>query len=89
MPHCRTKKVHNITVISEPGGDYVDHSETGESGLAMANYLYEVIVETESKESLLAMGSGKFNNFNRYLVIPTCVVWVTQLGGLGFSGGDS
>ena len=60
MPHCRTKKVHNITVISEPGGDYVDHSESGESGLAMANYLYEVIVETESKESLLAMGSGKF-----------------------------
>ena len=58
----------------------MDHCESGESGLAMANILYDVIVETESKESLLAMGSGKFN---RYLLCSDFYLNFLILG-LGF-----
>ena len=58
-PHCQEKKSHLITVVQEPGGSYLDHFECGESGLAVSNALYGVIIDSGSKDSLLALGSGK------------------------------
>ena len=57
------KKQHTITVIKEPNPKYVDHFESGESGLSVAGGLHRVIQSTKSETTLLAIGSdGAYTN---------------------------
>ena len=55
-------KAHFVTVVAEPEIDFVDfYKVSNESGRALAEGLWsEVIVPTESQETLLALGSGKY-----------------------------
>ena len=52
-----------MTVIKEgfetPDPKYIDHKEAGETGLAMGGVVMKVIEETNSIDSLLAIGSGE------------------------------
>ena len=61
VPHCQDKKSIKL-VVKDSGGSYVDHFDCGESGLAVSNALYGLIIDSGSKDSLLAFGSGKLLN---------------------------
>ena len=57
------ERQHHLTVIKEgfqtPDPKYIHHAEAGETGLEMAATVYDVIVKSQSKDSLVAIGSGK------------------------------
>ena len=59
QPHNKELKMNLITVVSEPEGEYVRHFESGGTGLAMANGLYQTLEETGSIDTILAIGCGK------------------------------
>ena len=63
--HNQTVRKHNLSIIKEgckadPTPKYVDHVESGESGVAMAGKIMDVIENTNSTESLLAIGAGNY-----------------------------
>ena len=62
--HNQKIRKHHLTIMkegckSDPTPKYVNHVESGESGLAMAGQIMTVIENTDSKESLVAIGGGK------------------------------
>ena len=61
--HNKYERQHHLTVIKEgfqtPDPKYIHHAEAGETGLEMAATVYDVIVKSQSKDSLVAIGSGK------------------------------
>ena len=57
LPNNHVKRVHTITVATDEG--YVDHFETnGETGANIADGVMKVITESESQDTLLAVGTG-------------------------------
>ena len=63
--HNQTVRKHNLSIIKEgckadPTPKYVDHVESGESGVAMAGKIMDVIENTNSTESLMAIGAGNY-----------------------------
>ena len=61
--HNKFERQHFLTVIKEgfetPDPKYIDHKEAGETGLSMGGIVMDVIEATDSKDSLLAIGSGE------------------------------
>ena len=52
MPNCRTKKIENVSVISQPGHEFVDFFQPHPgTGLAHANELHKIVVETKSEHT--------------------------------------
>ena len=59
--HNKFGKVDHITVITEPENEYLDHFVTTGSGVAMAGGLMDIIENTESRDTLEAIGSDGTN----------------------------
>ena len=63
LGHNKFERQHFLTIIKEgfetPDPKYIDHKEAGETGLAMGGVVMKVIEETNSTDSLLAIGSGE------------------------------
>ena len=68
QPHCKQKKANLITVIAEPEGSYVCHFESGGTGLEMANGLYKTLEDTNSIDTILAIGCGKHIKYIFYYI---------------------
>ena len=59
LPNNHVKRVHSITVANDDG--YIDHFQTeGETGAHIADGVMKVVVDTESQDTLLAVGTGGF-----------------------------
>ena len=58
MPNSKKMRIHKISAVSQPGGDYLDHFESGEKGFQMADGILSIIEETDSRNSLIALGTG-------------------------------
>ena len=57
----KKKKQGTITVMKEPVPKYVDHFECNrETGLHVANGVWDIIKSTGSEDTLLAIGAGKY-----------------------------
>ena len=61
MLHNQKELAHIVAVLSEPEMQFVDfYKVTNETGREMADKLYDdVIVPTESKDTLLVIGGGE------------------------------
>ena len=59
MPHSKRQRIHKLTAVSQPGGDYLDHFKCGEKGYQMADGIVSLIEETDSYNTILALGTGK------------------------------
>ena len=60
LPHNKTEFVHTITSISEPDYQLVDLFDSeSERAEDITNGMMKVIDDTESRESLLGLGTGK------------------------------
>ena len=59
QPKSREVRTHIITCISEPGGKFMDAFESRENGLSIASGVWKTIQDSNSEESLLALGCGK------------------------------
>ena len=51
------ERQHHLTFVVEPECKYLEHLRSGETGLAMCVTMMSVIEETNSKDSLLAIGA--------------------------------
>ena len=63
LGHNKFERQHFLTIIKEgfeaQDPKYIDHKEAKETGLAMGGVVMKVIEETNSTDSLLAIGSGE------------------------------
>ena len=57
--HNQTERNHQLTFVVEPEMKYLEHAKCGETGIAMCMATMNVIEETNSLDSLLAIGAGK------------------------------
>ena len=57
--HNQTARKHHMTYVVEPECKYLDHSECGETGQAMATVTINVIDATNSRDSCDTIGAGK------------------------------
>ena len=58
LKHCQSNLEENITVISEPGGSYLHHfTPKSGSGKDIGRVLFDVMIEYDSQETLIAVGS--------------------------------
>ena len=58
MEHNHSKKTHYSTITSDPGEKYISHFESNQSGLAIAAGVMEAIYDTNSIETIVAIGTG-------------------------------
>ena len=63
QPNSKEKKANLTTVVSQPGAKYVSHFESRSTGLALANGVIQIIDDTNSRETLVALGCGKSKKF--------------------------
>ena len=58
MPNSKKQRTHKMTAVSQPGGFYLDHFDCGEKGYQVADGILSLIEETDSQNTLLALGTG-------------------------------
>ena len=68
LPNSKTEKQHFITVSSSTGR-YVDHFKSGEDAESMSSGVLDVIKQTQSVDSIMAIATGKNTLIEKYLFL--------------------